>query len=522
MITRGNHTEHDEVYAFDWEVGKEIFFLLKERESGYDGRLSTAVQSGDISKVTDLLNSDTNINAKDNVGQTPLHKATDESIARLLIERGADINVKDNSGKTPFEIALEHHNIEVANFLANAKDKYGKTMLHYAAEDNNLNLVTLLINNGANIEAKGDRNVTPLYCSARDGYLEIARFLLDKSADANARAGIKVTAHDWTPLHTAAAHGKLDVVKLIIDKRDDIDVRGALSVVGKFSKKDSVEIRNLLEGRIRRNEENMQHLNLVRRKRHQHSQEEDSSLSIGVHNHLSIAKENEDSLKNDEIGVTSSATRTSSWINDLFGWVKSSIGGLLDSNPSTTTKSPISQVDVIMDVNSTIMLLDVLVRKVTGQKYISTLDQSISLLEAQGYALNITKRFEKLVEQAGLKSGVSMHRLNIDYMGMHREITRKVMSGKFTEISGILNSYVEKACPGREAGYPGKLNSKKFNKFMLEFNSRLSVVLNQSIYQILDKGNDKLGLEEQQVRLEPQSYLNNTFIQGHLNRDKVK
>jgi len=45
------------------------------------------------------------------------------------------------------------------------------------------------------------------------------------------------------------------------------------------------------------------------------------------------------------------------------------------------------------------MLLDVLVRKVTGQKYISTIDQSISPLEAQGYALNITKGFEKVVEQ---------------------------------------------------------------------------------------------------------------------------
>jgi hypothetical protein len=41
-----------------------------------------------------------------------------------------------------------------------------------------------------------------------------------------------------------------------------------------------------------------------------------------------------------------------------------------------------------MDVNGTIMLLDVLVRKATGQKYISTTDQHVSLLKAQGYALS--------------------------------------------------------------------------------------------------------------------------------------
>ncbi|WP_341812412.1 hypothetical protein [Wolbachia endosymbiont (group A) of Conops quadrifasciatus] len=62
----------------------------------------------------------------------------------------------------------------------------------------------------------------------------------------------------------------------------------------------------------------------------------------------------------------SSGTRPSSWINDLFGWVKSSIDRLLSSKPAlseetSSTPSPISQVDAPMDVNGTIMLLDVLV-----------------------------------------------------------------------------------------------------------------------------------------------------------------
>ncbi len=217
--------------------------------------------------------------------------------------------------------------------------------------------------------------------------------------------------------------------------------------------------------------------------------------------------------------ITNSATRTSSWINDLFGWIRSSVSGLLGSElPEvvSSTKSPISQVDAKMDVNGTIMLLDLLIRKVTGQKYISTADQSISPLEAQGYALNITKGFEKVVEQAALKSGISMHRLNIDYMGMQKEITRKVMSGKFSEISGTLKSYVEKAFPGREAGCPGKLSSKKFDKFMVEFNSGLNVVLNQSIEQILHNGDGRLEVDgAKEMSLEPQSYLSNASVQGH-------
>ncbi|BET30009.1 hypothetical protein wCauBTS_06160 [Wolbachia pipientis] len=223
---------------------------------------------------------------------------------------------------------------------------------------------------------------------------------------------------------------------------------------------------------------------------------------------------------------TSGSARPSSWINDLFGWVKSSIGGLLSSalsKETSSTPSSISQVHASVDVNGTIMLLDVLIRKVTGQKYISTVGQSISPLEAQGYALNIIKGFEKVVEQAGLKSGVSMHRLNIDFVEIQKEVTGKIMSGKFDEISGILNSYLEEACPGKEVGCPGKLSEKRFNEFMAKFNKGLDVIVNQSIQQILHNRDGILeidGVKKQQMSLEPQSYLSNASIQSH-SKDKV-
>nr|WP_253308999.1 latrotoxin-related protein [Rickettsia endosymbiont of Ceutorhynchus assimilis] len=132
--------------------------------------------------------------------------------------------------------------------------------------------------------------------------------------------------------------------------------------------------------------------------------------------------------------------------------------------------------------------------------------------------MNITKGFEKVIEQAARDSEISTHRLDIDFMEIQKEVTGKIMSGKFDEISGILKSYVEKACPDIEAGYPGKLSSKKFGKFMLEFNSRLNVVLNQSIQQILNRNNtlEVSDVKEQRISLEPRSYLNNSSVQSHL------
>lgn len=61
---------------------------------------------------------------------------------------------------------------------------------------------------------------------------------------------------------------------------------------------------------------------------------------------------------------TNSAARPSSWTNVC--WVKSSVGELLSSKPEDNTSS-ISQVDTQIDVNGTIILLDMLVKKVTGQ-----------------------------------------------------------------------------------------------------------------------------------------------------------
>lgn len=113
--------------------------------------------------------------------------------------------------------------------------------------------------------------------------------------------------------------------------------------------------------------------------------------------------------------------------------------------------------------------------------------------------MNITKGFEKVIEQAARDSKISTHRLNIDFVEIQKEITGKIMGGKFNGISGVLSSYVEKACTGREAG---KLSPKKFDKFMATFNNKLDVSLNQSIHQMLHNENNVLKMDNIK---EPQS-----------------
>ncbi|WP_353286446.1 ankyrin repeat domain-containing protein [Wolbachia endosymbiont (group A) of Crataerina pallida] len=489
------------IYAAQGSKWDAVKFLIAQgakfnNEITYQGTpLHFAAQEGNSNMVQFLLDKGADIEAQNAYNKKPLHLAVEAGklkVVRLLLDRGANIKAADMYGQTPLDLAIKKGYENIVEVLKQKQLDLDKELL-IAAEKGDLEKVRESIRRGANVNIQDRQGWTPLFWAIQKNNFNIIELLLDNSAD------IKVKDNEgWTPLHWAVSLGSLDIVEHLVERGADVnastaDGRTPLDIA---RDKGYNNIVNYLEEELNKEREKP----VQRKRRHHH----------GGHNshHLSRKPRAIDSSNQPEI-ATSSGAKPSSWINDLFGWIRSSVSGLLSSKPESTP-SPISQVDARVDVNGMIMLLDLLIRRVTGQKYISTVDQSISPLEAQEYTLNITNGFEKVVEQAGLKSGVSMHRLNIDYMGMQKEITRKVMSGKFNEISGILKSYVEKACPGREAG---KLSPKKFDQFIAQFNKGL---LNQSIEQILHNRDGRLEVDDaKQMSLEPQSYLSNASVHSH-------
>ncbi|WP_353273595.1 ankyrin repeat domain-containing protein [Wolbachia endosymbiont (group A) of Agelastica alni] len=498
------------------------FFLdsninIRAKDRYGDTPLHLAAQNNDKSEIVEsFLDSDANnINDRTNNGWTPLHVAVQgnkPSTVKLLLGRGADIEVKDTCGQTPLDLATQKGYTDIVKILE--QEQLGKE-LFTAVREYDFSRVEKLISRGANIDTKNKNGKTPLDIAINTkNALEENQGSLNNALSLGQQGRIvRILEHEQLnrKLFTAVREENLPKVRELISRGANID-----------TERDGKTPLDIAKEKLREHSKNeecsdvvqcLEKLNQEREKPVQRKRRHHHGDHSRYHNHLSRKPLAIDSSNQPEIAA-SSGTRPSSWINDLFGWVKSSIGGLLGSRAAlpekTFTQSSISQISAPIDVNGTIMLLDVLIRKATGQKYISTVDQSISPLEAQGYALNITKGFEKVVEQAGLKSGVSMHRLNIDYMGMQKEITRKVMSGKFNEISGILKLYVEKACPDEEAG---KLSPKKFDKFIAQFNKGL---LNQSIEQILHNRDGRLEVDDaKQMSLEPQSYLSNASVHSH-------
>jgi len=105
------------------------------------------------------------INAEDSERATPLNKATNHDVAKVLIACGAGIDTRDKYGQLPLHDASLWGQRDVAQLLisnganVNARDRYGQNPLHLAST---LEIAVLLVKKGVDINAKDCRAKTPL------------------------------------------------------------------------------------------------------------------------------------------------------------------------------------------------------------------------------------------------------------------------------------------------------------------------------------------------------------------------
>jgi ankyrin repeat protein len=94
----------------------------------------------------------------------------------------------------------------------------GFTALHFAAFFNRPAIARKLIQCGADIEAiaRNPMKVTPLHSAAAAHSGEIVRLLLERGANPNARQ-----QGGWTPLHAAAQDGDAEMVRNLVEHQAD-------------------------------------------------------------------------------------------------------------------------------------------------------------------------------------------------------------------------------------------------------------------------------------------------------------
>ena len=86
-----------------------------------------------------------------------------------------------------------------------------RTPLHTASLMGRTPVVELLIDHGADIEAKDRQGFTPLHMAAKEGHLDTARLLVARGARTDA-----ANSQGAMPIHKAAQHNRLQVLEFLV------------------------------------------------------------------------------------------------------------------------------------------------------------------------------------------------------------------------------------------------------------------------------------------------------------------
>lgn len=213
-------------------------------------KIVTLIQNADSEGVRNFILSVkgmASLRHQDSLGLTALHHAINFGnieIVKILLIGGAmqSMFTQDNTGVTPFDLALrknhkkiiillclaeagrypfksalakikalslaiEEGNVEKVKFFLIAGGNFltssrsGKTALYVAVMSNDIQMVRSLVKRGANINAKDDKNQTPLHVAAayaqNDSHLKMVQELLVLGADASAKDVTQTTAESY-------------------------------------------------------------------------------------------------------------------------------------------------------------------------------------------------------------------------------------------------------------------------------------------------------------------------------------
>jgi hypothetical protein len=155
--------------------------------------LNEAALMGDLGLVKSLLNEGANVNNRDGYYlKTPLQLATmsgHKDVVEVLITHGANVNT---SGTTP---------------------------LHYASERNNIEIARLLIAKHSDVNAKNAVGDTPLHLAVRNNDRNIVELLIANDADVNARNN-----EGKRPVDDALLRNCKEVAELLITKGANVTI----------------------------------------------------------------------------------------------------------------------------------------------------------------------------------------------------------------------------------------------------------------------------------------------------------
>uniref|UniRef100_A0A8C8FXX2 Ankyrin 1, erythrocytic a n=1 Tax=Oncorhynchus tshawytscha TaxID=74940 RepID=A0A8C8FXX2_ONCTS len=194
--------------------------------------LHIAALAGQEQVVAELVNYGANINAQSQKGFTPLYMAAQENhleVVKFLLENGANQSIPTEDGFTPLAVALQQGHENVVALLINygTKGKVRLPALHIAARNDDTRTAAVLLQNDPNADVLSKvgthrvfNGITPLHIASRRGNVIMVRLLLDRGAQIDAK-----TKDELTPLHCAARNGHVRIIEILLDQGAPIQAK---------------------------------------------------------------------------------------------------------------------------------------------------------------------------------------------------------------------------------------------------------------------------------------------------------
>ena len=197
-------------------------------------------KGGSPREVTRAIDGGANLNARDDSGETPLHRAAyfngNLEVVKALIEAGAEVDARDEKKRTPLMHAVQ--GVEGGNVIAlldagadaDLEDDDGKKAIDHArsempswADENVWKAAMARL-------ADGDKSTaTTGNAMSDEDFLELCKSGTPEEVERAIRGGVNVNAadeDDWTALHFAALNNDDPaVVEILLENGANIDAR---------------------------------------------------------------------------------------------------------------------------------------------------------------------------------------------------------------------------------------------------------------------------------------------------------
>jgi uncharacterized protein len=209
------------------------------------GAILQASRNGDVPAVERLLSDDPRlVYASDEHLKTPLHWAAEQDrrdLAEMLLDAGADLEATTSWNATALDWAATMGSTKVADLLLERGAK-GMNLIA-AASLGKLDLVREFLDSGVPLVSlagraapadpddhwvadsarmRGDVISNAFYGACRNGHTAVAELLLERGADVNAKG-----VFGGTGLHWAAINGHQDTVAFLVAQGADLTIRDA-------------------------------------------------------------------------------------------------------------------------------------------------------------------------------------------------------------------------------------------------------------------------------------------------------